>query len=169
MDKAYDEAAAHYGFHCNGCTDNCCLTRFYHHTHIERRYLLHGFRSLPKKQQVGIKEKAIGACRAHEEADSRHQTPRVMCPLNHEGLCILYKFRPMICRLHGIPNELKHPIKGILKSPGCENGTAYFERTSYFTFDRTPIYREFAMLENQFKAALEITGKTKNTIAQMLR
>ena len=32
MDRAYDAAARNSGFVCNGCRDNCCLTRFYHHT-----------------------------------------------------------------------------------------------------------------------------------------
>jgi len=35
MDRAYDRAADPYGFTCDGCADNCCRTRFYHHTVIE--------------------------------------------------------------------------------------------------------------------------------------
>ena len=46
MDRAYGEAAAHYDFDCRGCADNCCFTRFYHHTHVEFFYLLEGFGQL---------------------------------------------------------------------------------------------------------------------------
>ena len=38
MDCKYDAVAESYGFKCRGCEDNCCLTRFFHHTYLE--YLL---------------------------------------------------------------------------------------------------------------------------------
>ena len=53
MDAAYQAAADHYGFHCDGCLDNCCLTRFYHHTHLEYLILRQGFLSLPREARGG--------------------------------------------------------------------------------------------------------------------
>jgi hypothetical protein len=46
MDQAYTVVAGQYGFQCNGCADNCCLTRFYHHTLLEYLYLVEGLRTL---------------------------------------------------------------------------------------------------------------------------
>jgi hypothetical protein len=46
MDRAYAEVADRYGFHCNGCADSCCLTRFYHHTLLEYLYLAEWVRGL---------------------------------------------------------------------------------------------------------------------------
>ena len=46
MDRKYEEAATYYGFHCTGCKDNCCRTRFYHHTLLEYLHLMKGYDSL---------------------------------------------------------------------------------------------------------------------------
>ena len=46
MNRAYETVAGQYGFQCNGCADNCCLTRFYHHTLLEYLYLMEGLRTL---------------------------------------------------------------------------------------------------------------------------
>ena len=35
MDEAYNTAAGKYGFTCDQCPDNCCLTRFYNLTYLE--------------------------------------------------------------------------------------------------------------------------------------
>jgi len=48
MDLKYDEAAEHYGFKCDGCKVNCCLTRFYHHTYLEYQFIRKGFENLDK-------------------------------------------------------------------------------------------------------------------------
>ena len=58
MDAAYQAAAGHYGFHCDGCTDNCCLTRFYHHTHLEYLILRQGFLSLPRDARQAVQARA---------------------------------------------------------------------------------------------------------------
>jgi uncharacterized protein len=40
-------------------------------------------------------------------AQIRHQAeqsgPQAPCPLLHDGLCLLYEARPIICRTHGLP------------------------------------------------------------------
>ena len=61
MDRRYDEAARHYGFVCSGCEENCCQTKFYHHTYLEYLYLKEGFNTLSKdlKHTIIILERLL--------------------------------------------------------------------------------------------------------------
>ncbi len=163
MDQKYSEAADYYGFHCQGCEDNCCLTRFYHHTFLEYIYILKGFETLDAETQQNIRQKSL------EVSKKMNAESRLMCPLNAEGLCVLYAYRPMICRLHGISHELHKPGQHTpIFSPGCEVFTKLAEGKSYFKFDRTPFYMEMARLEAELKQTLAVTQKLKMTVAQML-
>jgi hypothetical protein len=168
MDRLYSEAAAHYGFNCHGCTDNCCRTRFYHHTHIEYLFVQEGVKTLGRKRQLEVKSSALKICNQAIELDKNSRPVRLMCPLNVENLCILYPYRPMICRLHGIPHELRKSADNPTYGPGCLTFERRCTGKSYIAFDRTPIYLKLAALENEFKHAAGITGKIKLTIAEML-
>jgi Fe-S-cluster containining protein len=171
MDEAYAAVADRYGFHCSGCTDNCCRTRFFHHTLVEFFYLIEGVATLPPATQESLVVAARSVNNKIDAAERRADAIRIMCPLNQEGRCILYPFRPMICRLHGIPHELHGPNGQVVKNPGCD---LFFEqsreqgRTAYIRFDRTPFYRQMAMLENQMRSQSGYSGKIKLTVAQML-
>ena len=169
MDSEYKKISDQYKFQCKGCKDNCCLTKFYHHTYIEYFYLLDGFKKLEKNKQDEITNISVLVDRKHQNAEVNQKTSSIMCPLNYDGLCILYEFRPMICRLHGIPNELNHPIRGSIYSPGCANGNSLFINKGYLPFDRTPYYRKLAKLEKKFRENQNLTGKIKKTVAQMLQ
>ena len=168
MDLKYSETAAYYGFNCTGCEDNCCLTRFYHHTVLEYLYILEGFHNLDPGKQAEIKARALEVRRKSVEADKKGKLLRRMCPLNSGGKCILYLHRPMICRLHGIPHELHKPGQGIAYGLGCEAFSKYCSKKDYYRFDRTPFYMEMASLEKQLKQAAGITTKVKMTVADML-
>lgn len=168
MDQKYKEAAEYYGFDCKGCKDNCCLTRFYHHTVLEYLYIFHGYNTLECEKQAEVKHRALSVYKKTVEADEKGNPVRLMCPLNFDGYCILYTYRPMICRLHGIPHELHRPGQNILYGPGCEAFTKQCEKKDYFKFDRTPFYIDMAKLENELKQSAGITQKSKMTIAQML-
>jgi Fe-S-cluster containining protein len=161
MDECYDETAGKYGFVCTGCTDSCCQTRFYHHTLIEYFYLKRGLESLNSKDRMLIHSRA-------REVNHAASAPGVMCPLNETGRCRLYAYRPMICRLHGVPHELKHPIRGKAKGPGCHEFIIQCGGKSYIPFDRTPLYRELADLEKSFRQATGLSAKMKMTISEML-
>ena len=124
MDRAYDKTARHYRFHCTGCDDTCCLTRFYHHTYLEYGYLMKGMHALDDHVQVTVRKKARETALAMDEAEDKGGHVRCMCPLNDNGKCILYDFRPMICRLHVIPHILRPPHQPPKTGPGC----AVFER-----------------------------------------
>ena len=168
MDQAYNTAADRYGFTCTGCRDNCCRTRFYHHTAIEYIYMAEGLNSLPLKKLNEVKSRASRVVDETARADEKGKTVRLMCPLNFDERCILYPYRPMICRLHGIPHELKKPGQEPVQGPGCETFDQQCGLKGCVKFDRTPFYRDMAMLEQQVKQTLGFSGKFRMTIAEMI-
>ncbi len=168
MDGKYQQAAGFYGFKCAGCRENCCLTCFYHHTLLEYLYIRKGFSRLSSDIRSDAERKAADVVRLTLEAEKNNKTARVMCPLNLDGLCLIYHFRPMICRLHGIPHELKTPRRDITRSPGCNEFTKLFGEKKYYKFDRTPFYLKMAGLEKEARQAAGITHKIKMTIAEMI-
>ncbi len=165
MDKTWDKTASQYGFLCEGCEDNCCKSLFFHHTFIEKAFLLHGFELLAPD----IKKEALTRAKTYYSktfSDGDSTSLKLMCPLNKEGKCLIYEFRPMICRLHGLPHELHKPGFFPFKGPGCHAGP--FDEHPYIPFDRTPFYREIAQVEIQFRQNSDKKGKIKETVAQML-
>ena len=165
MDRTYEEAAHRYGFVCRGCDDNCCRTRFYHHTFLEYLYLREGFRVLPKETKREIKNRARVLCdQTAREIDRFVQ----MCPLNLDERCILYAHRPMICRLHGIPHELRKPGMDVQYHQGCVAFHSQYKDSFYFRFDRTPLYLNLGKLEKGLKTAMGITDRVRITVAEML-
>jgi Fe-S-cluster containining protein len=168
MEEAYQQAADYYGFLCQGCEDNCCQTRFYHHTLIENLYMADGFRTLGQTVRRTIKKKAAWVCRETAVADEKMQRLRIMCPANSDGRCQLYAFRPMICRLHGLPHELRRPGQNTVFGPGCDQFDRQCKGKPYYRFDRTPFYFEMARLEQELKKATGFCGKVKMTVAEMV-
>ena len=168
MDRAYDEVAGRYGFSCTGCVDNCCLTRFYHHTAIEYAYLLRDFMDLPRDRRSETMERALAYSREMKRVLAVNGSFSRMCPLNENGLCLLYASRPMICRLHGIPHELAPPGRPKTYGAGCGAFEVQCGKGVYHPFDRTPFYAAMADLERRFKEAAGISRKVKMTVAEML-
>lgn len=168
MDRRYDEAAIHYGFVCRGCDENCCRTKFYHHTYLEYLYLKEGFNKLSEEQQQTIIYRAKVVHDAHSMANRTGVVAREMCPFNVGNRCLLYSYRPMICRLHGIPHELRRPGQAVQFHHGCDDFHEVHHAMNYYPFDRTPLYMEMAALEKQFKTESGIQQKVKMTIAEMV-
>lgn len=171
MDRAYAAVAGQYGFQCNGCTDNCCMTRFYHHTLLEYLYLLEGLQTLESDVRHTICDKALTVTAGMKAADRHGKALRIMCPLNRNDRCTLYPYRPMICRLHGIPHELQRTGGNAIKNPGCDaflHQCRQRGQTNYIRFDRTPFYRQMASLEQELRRQTGYPDKIKLTIAQML-
>ena len=168
MDDNYRAASARYRFVCRGCTDNCCLTRFHHHTHLEYFYLRDGFLALDDPVRSAVTARAAEYDARQNAAGLRGETPRIMCPLNSEGRCLLYAHRPMICRLHGIPHELAPPGRPRQYGEGCGEFRKCCGDMPYVVFDRTPFYTDMAALERRLREAAGTGGKMKMTIARML-
>ncbi|MDA8405005.1 MAG: hypothetical protein M0Z56_12560 [Desulfobacteraceae bacterium] len=169
MDAAYSRIADAHGFHCSGCDENCCLTRFFHHTLVEYLYLIKGFYNLSTILQDQI---TVHAARVNEMVDQAvvaEKISRVMCPLNMDGLCVLYNYRPMICRLHGVPHQFRHPSGRMISGPGCaafesQHGPA----AGGMVLDRTPFYKDMVTLEGRVREKAGIREKLKMTVAQMI-
>ncbi len=168
MDKAYQEAAEYYQFHCTGCENSCCRTRFYHHTLLEFFFVIEGLQRLHHQERLDIEERALEVCRKTDEADDKGVPVRMMCPLNVEGLCLTYRFRPMICRLHGIPHKLRGPDGRVTKGQGCDAFYRSGSPKAPLAFDRTPFYVDMANLEGEFRRSIGAPIKVKMTIAQMI-
>ncbi len=168
MGEAYTSVAEQYEFHCTGCKDNCCLTRFHHHTLMEYLYIREGFETLPPDRRVELKHRAKVVLDGYDRCDEKGEIPRLLCPLNEKGLCVLYTYRPMICRLHGISHELCPPGRVPIRNPGCEEFTIQSGGKAYIRFDRTPFYMEMASLEKDVRQTMGFTQKVRMTISDIL-
>jgi Fe-S-cluster containining protein len=168
MDQRYSETAKRYGFHCNGCQDNCCMTKFYHHTIIEYLFLIKGVERLTQEIRKAVLGRAIDVVREINKADSIGKAIRILCPLNQNGLCLVYSYRPMICRLHGIAHELHHGNGRVYRGEGCLQFDSISLGNPYIPFDRTPFYTQMAHLEADAQKETGYTKKFKMTIADML-
>ena len=170
MDRAYLDAADYYAFHCSGCGRSCCEERFYHYTTAEHIFLAYGFASLGHDVKKGILLRADEVMRQHQLQDAFHQEGRATCPLILEGSCVLYEYRPMICRLQGIPHYIKKPGQPKHSGPGCHvfNEKILPENLADFGFDHTPFYLEMASIEIEIRNRLSHKGHYKKTVAEML-
>ncbi|MFH2060819.1 MAG: hypothetical protein ABIJ59_18255 [Pseudomonadota bacterium] len=166
MDAAWNTTAKAYSFKCNGCKDNCCTSLFYHYTHIEQAYLLHGFQRLKPDKRSKVLNLAKAYCEKTFDHGDESKSLKILCPVNKDGRCQLYQYRPMICRLHGLPHELNRPGNEPVKGPGCDAGQ--FNTKDYVRFDRTPFYQQMAQIEIAFRQNTNLSGKLKMTIAQIL-
>ena len=168
MDAAYTAAAAAAGLSCAGCAENCCYSFFQHHTLVEWLYLRQGLDALPAGRRAVYEQRAREYLAAAAEAMGRGETPRVLCPLNDDGLCGVYGHRLMICRLHGVPNVLIGGM-GVREFPGCGPCRRLAPPGGLKAMDRTPLLRRLAGLE------MELWGsrpgrppKVDMTLAEMI-
>jgi Fe-S-cluster containining protein len=168
MDAEYDRVAMHYGFRCDGCVDNCCRTRFYHHTLLEYLYLHAGYAVLKPEIQTEARQRAADVMRHMRYADESGGAFRSMCPVNTGGRCVVYAHRPMICRMHGLPNRMLSPRSGVVAGPGCDDFHARIPGAISLRFDRTSHYQAIAALEQALRREVGWEGRIKMTVAEMI-
>ncbi len=166
MDRAWEMTASQYNFQCKGCEDNCCTSLFFHHTFVEKAFLIHGVGQLAQDIKKEAQDRAKIYYNKTFPAGKMPESRKIMCPLNQDGRCLVYGYRPMICRLHGLPHELHKPGASPFKGPGCPAGQ--FDSAPYIPFDRTPFYKKMAKIEIKFRQSTGKVGKIKETVAQML-
>lgn len=164
MDRAYQDLADFYEFDCSGCRQNCCHTYFFHYTHAEYFYLLKGVGTLNGR----LRDEAVRRARRMCEPDARSE---YLCPLNLDGRCILYPYRTMICRLHGLPYEWRWPDGRVEVGPGCDRFEHQRAERSqpYRRLDRTTSYTDLAHLEARIRRILSAPPPFRKTIAEMIR
>jgi hypothetical protein len=168
-DQAYSAAASEARFSCRGCDGAaCCTVDVPVHTFTEMHYLRQGFSSLDEARQSTI----LDRCRIMLEAKSVNPLGDAyrgsVCALSFDGLCGLYHYRPMICRLAGIPHFFIRPDGSRRESGGCER----FQREILplhpsIRIDRTRIYHSMAEIEVDAVKALG-TRTAPRTIAEVL-
>jgi predicted metal-binding protein len=174
METEYDKVAIRLAFSCTGCPDNCCDSYFEHHTYIEWSYLWLGFSKLPAEKQKTILKRAKQYQEACTSAVASNQRPQVMCPLNENGLCILYPYRLLVCRTHGVPATMTRPDGRKIEFPGCFRCQELvkekdLDEKTVARMERTPLLRQLALIENDlFAGKRHLYPKVKLTIAGML-
>ena len=170
MEAAYDRVAAQIGLSCRGCPDNCCNSYFQHHTNIEWAYLWKGLGSCSDEKQQEFINRAEEYVRQSRALLAKGIRPGIMCPLNDNGLCRLYEYRLMICRMHGVPNSFVMPDGNTKSFPGCvrcQELCSHFQQVP--VVDRTGFYRELASLEMAFAGPkIRALPKVSLSLAEML-
>ncbi|MDR3641287.1 MAG: hypothetical protein P4L39_08185 [Humidesulfovibrio sp.] len=173
MDQAYAASANAIGLSCAGCKDSCCETLFRHHTYVEWVDLAQGLAALPEDRREEIRQSAETWLRIQRNA-LPGTSPRVPCPLGleREGdlVCGLYEHRPMVCRLHGVPNTLLRHGSEQTAFPGCDRAQNLAKTCPPALLDRTPLLSELARLEMDLLGR-ERMGKMSRvdlTIAEMI-
>lgn len=169
MDHAYTAAAAEVRFSCRGCDGAaCCTVDVPLYTFTEMHYLRRGFSFLDESRQRTI----LDRCRIMLEAKSANPAGDAYrgaaCVLSFDGLCGLYEYRPMICRLAGIPHFFVRPDGSTRESGGCHR----YELEALplhptMRLDRTHFYR--IMGEIEIDAVKALGARTApRTIAEVL-
>ena len=170
MEEAYNRVADKIGLSCRECPDNCCTSYFQHHTYIEWAYLWEGTRSQPDEKQREIINRAEQYVKQSRDLLAQGIKPRIMCPLNDNGLCQLYEYRLMICRMHGVPNAIVMPDGKKVSFPGCFRcQELYLHLEQVPILDRTGFYQDLAALEMAFAGPkIKTLPKVNLTLAEML-
>lgn len=174
MEKDYSNVARALEFSCEGCPDNCCDSYFQHHTYVEWAYLWRGLRKMSQEKQDQISEWAKNYISQCKEAEAKGERPQVMCPLNEDGLCILYTHRLLVCRTHGVPARMRRPDGQVLPFPGCfrcQEIVEEREKTGLKTprVERTPLLTELVKVEEEFlDFKRHVYPRIKLTIAEMI-
>jgi Fe-S-cluster containining protein len=166
MEKAYDELAEHYSFSCGGCGQNCCTQRFYHYTFAEYVYLHEGLRSAAPELAAKILHNAGRVTDSYTKELQIGEILPLMCPVNSDGMCTLYEYRPMICRLHGLPHKFTRPDGTVFNGGGCHRFEA--DKKADRLLDRTFAYTELAHLEKDLRLETNFRQRLKKTTAEML-
>lgn len=171
MEAAYDLVAKDLQFSCEGCSDNCCDSYFLHHTYAEWSYLWLGIDELPRQKQKEALDKAHAYIITAESAMQRGERPQVMCPLNENGLCMVYKYRLMVCRTHGVPAQITRPDGKTICFPGCFRCQELVKQNGGNSpvVERTAMLTKLAFLEQEYLGnKRHLYPRVKLTIAEML-
>ncbi len=106
------------------------------------------------EKQLDLVMRAMDYREEVKKAQSAGNRPQVMCPLNEDGLCIMYKHRLLVCRTHGVPASITRPDGQVLVFPGCFQcqkivDKKYMNTTETPLVERTPFLTQLAVLENE--------------------
>jgi hypothetical protein len=174
MELQYDGIASKISLSCSDCPDNCCDSYFLHYTYSEWAYIWEGIRALDNETLEIILDRSKRYVEESQKILQRRERPKLLCPLNDEGLCILYSHRLMICRLHGIPASMTRPDGQALKFPGCFRCQEiiqknYQKETDVPFMNRTELLGRIAALESELLGGKRhLFPKVRRSIAEMI-
>lgn len=145
----YNAASIQSGFNCYGCDGaKCCSVDLVIHTSLEICYIREGLLSLDELTQSRIIKKSLEIVKFKRLNPTGLDYRNSICAANHEGMCAIYKYRPMICRLAGIPHFVDRRDHIRTFGPGCPRFENSFRMVNPSTqIDRTPFYSWLAQLE----------------------
>lgn len=167
MQAGYDAVAGSCGFSCEGCKDNCCVQRFFHHTHIEYLLLKEGMKQADEELRERIFSRANMVVNSYMHEIEAGELMPIMCPVNEGGLCTLYEWRPMICRLHGLPYKSPKRDGTELLGDGCAR--FYVQHPDVeLRLDRSMFYPQMAQLELEYRMRTNDSSKYVKTTAEMI-
>ncbi len=169
IDAAYAEAARRTGFSCDGCDgEKCCTVDLILHTFSEMLYLKEGFAALEASKRTEVLDRCRTVLKEKERDPAGQGYRNAVCVLNFGGRCLLYPYRPMICRLSGIPHTIRRPDGRMIRREGCPRYQADIQPANpHLVLDRTGFYRNMAELEMDM---VRWAGRRANsrTIAEVL-
>ncbi len=149
MDVVYKEASFQAGFNCEGCDGTkCCTVDLIVHTFSEMLYMRRGVRALDEPTKLEIEHRSLQIVELKRLDSSGDPYRNSVCAANFDGRCAIYEYRPMICRLAGIPHFIDNPNKNRISGTGCPRfETDIRPNRPELRIDRTPFYRRMADLE----------------------
>lgn len=90
---------------CGKNTISCCRTPF-HVLFIEAAYVNHQMgRTLTSHDRMDVLTEAARLTSYIKKHDAEQATA-YLCPLNRNGACAIYNYRPIACRVYGLSNEV---------------------------------------------------------------
>jgi len=169
IDASYVAAASSVAFTCAECDGmKCCTVDVTLHTFAEMLYLRRGFDTLDTSGQLAVLGRCRSIIKAKEDDPFGEVYRNSVCALNFDGLCSLYQFRPMICRLAGIPHFIVRPDTTVIESGGCLRYESEILPTlPNVKIDRSGFYRSMAEIELEVVHALGRRTESR-TIAETL-
>jgi Fe-S-cluster containining protein len=95
-----------------GCTD-CCFQLF-QITEIEAAYISQGLETLEPETREALRSRARAYAETRQKLVTQNGKPeswgnlppigtKLPCPALHNGVCVIYEFRPLMCHKFGMP------------------------------------------------------------------
>ncbi len=169
MDAAYRQVAGQAGFSCRGCDGTrCCTVDLTLHTSVEMLDLRRGMAMLGADRRSAVAQRCASVLEAKRLDPAGESYRNSVCVVSSDGLCALYEYRPMICRLAGISYFADRPDGKRLEGPGCSRYEAQIRPLHPdLRIDRTLFYRTLAEIEIN---VVRLTGQRTQpkTIAETL-
>ena len=154
-DKSFERMAGEYPG-CIACKPGCadCCHAVFGLFLIEAVFLKHDFDRLGEKEKEAALERGI---EAEKELKTLERTlkefkddpqmstysmarARIRCPLlNDDDACILYPYRPITCRIYGIPTMIQ-------RVPRICGGTGFKKNQAYPIFNMDGVQKELFQL-----------------------